>query len=80
MISGFIWNSRGTGDVAKKSYIYNTIQENKFDFVGIQGTMRSDYPHDFLTKINGGEDFHWGGIPVDGRSGGILVGVNKKNF
>ena len=80
MISGFIWNSRGTGDVEKQSYIRKSIEEYKLDFVGIQETVRQNYPADFITKIAGSHDFHWDGVPAKGRSGSILVGINKNTL
>ena len=80
MLSGFIWNSRGTGDVVKKSYISDNATEHKFDFIGIQETVRQDYTVDFLRQISGSQEYCWEGIPARGRSGGILVGINKDTY
>jgi hypothetical protein len=77
MISGFTWNSRGTREENKKSYIKQNIKDHKLDFVGIQETVRQDYPTKFLKEISGESEFHWDGIPARGRSGGILLGVMK---
>jgi hypothetical protein len=41
--------------------------------------MRQDYPT-ILKEISGGYEFHWDGIPARGRSGGILLGVNKETY
>jgi hypothetical protein len=80
MISGLTWNSRGTGEESKKSYIRQNIKDHKLDFVGIQETVRQEYPTKFLKEISGGSEFHWDGIPARGRSGGILLGVNKETY
>jgi hypothetical protein len=80
MISGFTWNSRGTGEESKKSYIRQHIKDHNLDFVGIQETMKQDYPTKFLEEISGGIEFHWDGIPAIRRSGGILLGVRKETY
>jgi hypothetical protein len=38
------------------------------------------YPANFLKEISGGYEFHSDGIPTRGRSGGILLGVNKETY
>jgi hypothetical protein len=80
MICAFTWNSRGTGEESKNIYIRQNIRDQKLDFVGIQETVRQEYPTKFLKEISGGFEFHWDGIPSRGRSGGILVGVNKETY
>jgi hypothetical protein len=67
------------GGREQKNYIRQSIKDYKLDFVGIQETMRQDYPT-ILKEISGGYEFHWDGIPARGRSGGILLGVNKETY
>jgi hypothetical protein len=42
--------------------------------------VRQEYSINFLKEISGGYEFHWDGILARGRSGGILLGVNKETY
>jgi hypothetical protein len=42
--------------------------------------VRHDYPANFFKQISGGYEFYWDGTPARGRSGGILLGVNKEMY
>jgi hypothetical protein len=42
--------------------------------------VRQEYSTKLLKEISGGSEFHWDGIPARGRSGGILLGVNKETY
>ena len=68
------------GEKAKKDFIRDTIKDKQIDFVGLQETMRTEYPDWLLNALSGDIDFEWILNPSRGRSGGILVGLNKNTF
>jgi hypothetical protein len=43
--------------------------------LGLQETMRQTYTREMLSSMSGVFDFDWTSCP--GKSGGILVGINK---
>jgi exonuclease III len=77
MLTGLIWNGRGIGDKNKRDFINENLNSKSVDFLGIQETMRHDFPQTVLETISGNLDFSWCWIPAKGRSGGILAGANK---
>jgi hypothetical protein len=56
--------------------VHKTIQENMLNFFAILETGRSKFSAPFSTKLSDGQDFIWYCLPPQGRSGGILVGIN----
>jgi hypothetical protein len=57
-----------------------TIRDYKLDFFAILETGRSNFSVPFLHHLSGGLDFVWYCLPPQGRSGGILVGINSSSF
>jgi hypothetical protein len=57
--------------------VHETIRENKLDFFAILETGRSNFSVPFLKHLSGGQDYIWYCLPPQGRSGGILVGINS---
>jgi hypothetical protein len=76
-MKGCIWNSDRFGDSAKHSFVHETIREHKLDFFATLETGRSNFSIPFLNHLSGGLDFVWYCLPPQGRSGGILVGINS---
>jgi hypothetical protein len=77
---GCFWNGEGFRDPAKHSFVHETIRNFKLDFFAILETGRSDFSAPFLCHISGGLDFSWYCLPPQGRSGGILVGMNTASL
>jgi hypothetical protein len=77
---GCFWNGEGFRDPAKHSFVHETIRNFKLDFFAILETGRSDFSAPFLHHILGGLDFSWYCLPPQGRSGGILVGINTASL
>ena len=50
------------------------------DFVGLQETMRKNYTEKFFRTIDFGKKFVWHWIPSNGKSGGILCGINLDRY
>ena len=71
------WNSDGFRDTEKHLLVIEVIREQKLDFFAISETGRSNFTAPFLRKLSGGFDYHWYCLPPQGRSGGMLVGINS---
>jgi hypothetical protein len=71
------WNSKGLSDLAKHGYIADVIKEGNLDFVAIMESGKQDMERANLSRLSGGADFIWHCLPPQGRSGGILLGVNN---
>jgi hypothetical protein len=46
------------GRKQEELYSRQNIKDYKLDFVGIQETVRQEYPTKFLKEISGGYEFH----------------------
>jgi hypothetical protein len=79
-MKGFIWNSDGFRDPAKRSLIKETVKEQKLDFIVISETRRPSFSAPFLTNLAIGMDYSWFCLPPRGRSGGILAGINNASL
>jgi hypothetical protein len=79
-MKGSFWNSDGFKDVAKHAVVNETIREHKLDFFAVLETGRDNFSAPFLKNISGGLDFAWYCLPPQGRSGGILVGINAQSL
>ena len=75
-MKGEFWNSDGFGDTAKHFFVHDSFREHKLDFFVILETGRSNFSAPFLAHLSGGLDVQWYCLPPQGRSGGILVGIN----
>jgi exonuclease III len=75
-MKGAFWNSGGFRDSAKHIFVSETIRDFKLDFFAISESGRDNFSAPFLNHISGGLDFQWFCVPPNGRSGGILVGIN----
>jgi hypothetical protein len=78
-MKGCFGNSSGFGDSAKHSFVHETIKEYKFDFFALE-TGRGNFSAPFLRHLLSGLDFIWYCLPPQGRSGGILVGINASTL
>ena len=76
-MKGCFWNCNGFRDTAKHLLVIETIREYKLDFFAISEMGRDNFSAPFLNKLSGGFDFHWYCLPPQGRSEGMLVGVNS---
>jgi hypothetical protein len=78
-MKALIWNSEGLRDTSKHLFIKETVREQKLDLVALLETGRSHFTTGFLQNLATGSDFVWFCLPPQGRSGGILLGINAKN-
>ena len=79
-MKGCFWNCDGFGDTSKHWFIHESIREHKLDFFAIQETGRENFSAPFLKFLAAGLDFAWYCLPPQGRSGGILVGINLQTI
>ena len=80
-MKGFFWNSIGLSDLAKYHYIRKAIKENSLNFVAVMETEKQDMSGTNLNRLRGrGGYFIWHCLPRRGRSGGILLVVNAREY
>ena len=75
-LRGLFWNSEGFRDPGKHSFVKETLRERRLDFLALSETGRSNFSTSFLSNLAVGLDFSWFCLPPQGRSGGMLIGVN----
>jgi hypothetical protein len=79
-MKGIFWNSRGLRDLAKHDFLHNISLEKDLDFIAILVTNKNNFLDECLDIFCCGKVFLWHCIPPNGRSGGILIGVNALVF
>ena len=77
---GLLWNCRGVSKKGMSSMLKDLLAEYEVDFVGLQETMRKKYSDKFFRKIDYGKKFVWHWVSSNGKSGGILCGINLDRF
>ena len=75
-MKGIFWNSNGLADPKKFRFLSDLTLEKNLDFICLSETSRRDCSPSFLKNLCAGKDFLWHCKPPEGRSGGMLVGVN----
>jgi exonuclease III len=76
-MKGFFWKCNGMRDPAKPRFLFESVTEHQLDFVALLETKRNDFNLSELAHFCANKFFLWDWTPPKGRSGGILVGVNK---
>ena len=79
-MKGLIWNCRDIKKNGVSSFLQNLIREHRFQFIGLQETMQPNIDDQFLKYIDPLQSYLWKWTPSNGRSGGILVGINIDRF
>lgn len=75
-----MWNCRGIKQKGVSPFLKNLILEHKFHFIGLQETMQQDIDDSIVRSIDPFQTYLWKWLPSNGKSGGILVGVNIEFF
>jgi exonuclease III len=75
-LRGMTWNSEGFRDPGKHLFVKESIRDYRLDFIALLETRRSSFDIPFLRDLASGFEFAWFCLPPQGRSGGILVGIN----
>ena len=79
-MKAFIWNSEGFRDTSKHRRIQESIRDFNLDVIALLETGKSSFPAHFLRNLSAGRDFSWFCLPPEGRSGGMLVGINLETL
>lgn len=79
-MKGVFWNVRGLGQDPKKRYVREMITDHRLDFIGLMETIKQTFTKHELHSLSCGKNFEWHWNPPRGKSGGILVGINKDSF
>lgn len=74
---GLFWNIRGMGSPEKIGHLQDLIKDHHLDFIGIIETVKQEFSATMLGSLGGGRNLVWRWIPANGRSGGILVGIDS---
>jgi hypothetical protein len=77
---GLIWNCQGSEKEVKFEFLKELIRKERIDFIGLQETNKKSFEDSWLNSISGNRNFAWFWTPVNGRSGGLLVGFNADVF
>jgi hypothetical protein len=79
-LKGITWNCEGFRDSAKHLFVKESIRDHRLDFIALLETGRSNFAVLFLQNLAAGFNFTWFCLPPQGRSGGILVGINSETL
>jgi hypothetical protein len=79
-LCGLTWNSEGFGRPGKHLFVKEAIREHRLDYIALLETGRSNFTVPFLRYLSCGKEFSWFCLPPQGRSGGILVGINNSTL
>lgn len=71
------WNVRRLNSGGRKNQLKELILKHQVDVVGLQETIKQKFTSRELTSLATGQDMTWEWIAPNGRSGGLLLGVNK---
>ena len=75
-MKGIFWNANGFRDPAKHRFVSDLTKQYNLSFIAISETCRRDFTDPFLKNLNAGKNFLWHVKEPNGRSGGILMGID----
>jgi hypothetical protein len=79
-MKGVFWNCNGFRDPKKHKFVSDLTKVSNLNFIAISETGRSDFTPRFLKNLCSGRDYLWHCKPPNGRSGGMLLGVDLQCF
>ena len=79
-MKGVFWNSNGLADLAKHRYLADLVREEQIEFIALMETGRDSFPDATLKNLCVGKDYLWHCMAPNGRSGGMLLGVDLSTF
>lgn len=75
-MKGLIWNCRGIKKNGVSTFLRNLILEHRFHVIGIQETMQADIDDEIIRQIDPSQSYLWKWLSSNGKSVGILSGIN----
>lgn len=79
-MKGISWNCQGLAKSRKFEFIHELINKENIDFISLQETNKKEFDQNWLLAISGNKNFKWIYAPPNGRSGGLLIGLNADTF
>jgi exonuclease III len=79
-MKGVFWNSNGVRDPKKHKFVSDLMKENSLKFIALTEMGRSEFMPRTLKNLCKGRDFLWHIKVPQGRSGGMLLGVDQQLF
>ena len=79
-MNSLIWNCRGIKKTGVSTFLRNLILEHNFHIIGLQETMQADIDDRLLRAIDPATNYLWKWVPSQGKSGGILSGINLEFY
>jgi exonuclease III len=79
-MKGIFWNANGFRDPAKHRFVSDLTKQHNLSFIAISETCRRDFTDPFLKNLSAGKNFLWHVKEPNGRSGGILMGIDLQVF
>jgi hypothetical protein len=79
-MKGIFWNSDGFKDPVKHKFVSDLTKEQNLSFITISETVCKSSTDPFLRNLCGGKNFLWHCKELEGRLGGILLGVDLDVF
>lgn len=75
-----IWNMRGFGARGRCALLKDYLRKVKIDIIFLQETIRQSFTCAELDSLDPSDKFDWEWIPVNGQSGGMLLGVRTSTL
>jgi hypothetical protein len=79
-MKGIFWNNMGLGDLAKHRYLSEMVKGEQINIIVLFETCKDEFSYKTLKNLCGGREFIWHSKAPEGRSGGILLGVDLDVF
>ena len=77
---GLFYNIRRFGQQRRLTQLKDYMKKNRLDFLGLQETIKAEFSTAELRSLACGGQFVWNWLPVNGHSGGLLLGFNEDCF
>lgn len=72
------WNVRGLRNPGRRRQLKEVVKNNNIEIICLQETIRVNFK---MREINcGGRNFDWLTKPINGHSGGLLLGIKTYLF
>jgi exonuclease III len=75
-MKGIFWNCDGFKDPKKHRFISDLTKEQNLSFIALSEIGRKSFTNPFLKNLCSGKNFIWHCKEPNGRSGGILLGID----
>jgi exonuclease III len=74
------WNVRGLNSGGRRRQLRELMNKYQVDVVCLQERIKQKFSSRDLVGLARGQDMSWEWVPLEGRSGGLLLGTNNDLF